>query len=1036
MTRKPRRSFEKRLSTLATIAVLAVVPTASWASESFYREFLDGPGIIAVSGEKLDEHQARINSIQITHDQFHELRVLNPNSGETEILEYSDPKTKVTYTLPLHGKFLKLKIEHREKTGVRTANFILASDKARYVLVRQNFKRYQVLYQTVDLSGIGTCQMPQPKLINAAGFDPVIDKLVNSPKNIATRCLDSSCQQEPFMPETESIIAGISLVVGSRDSKTSSGGRFLACLKDKEKSNLGAVAAELENYFNSVLAPTAKPTAFCQNTKDVSRGDFLPEENRYESKTSFNKPWSYLGNASPKLIPESDAVSAYADNFFHENLHRAGIEDEKLVKNIVSCCGLEKPNGDPKACQQMRDTVEQTNNRNARLKASVDKLDGFTEFWIKLEKATDDERAAVFYDDYLNHLGADVDKQKNSLASCLGAAAKSANLEAESNKCTQSFSKAVEGTIDSYFENNCANKFKDKPWKERAPLCQNLRDDAKNLFQKNLTKVCDPAQSTTIGRSCLYATINREAELLKGAKENGALLDDPDELEQGVDKPERDRTTDSFLTSFSNQIPALKNIYQIAVDKLNTNSHDDRAKAIMYQMIQCLGKTTNKMREEYDSCLSSGNDKSKCASDVRHLFTNGRYGLNRFFRRVCPTYFTDAENAKTRCERINKVVGDAFNASFSGGCKTTDPAKLIGTPEVNLTCLFDAVDEGKYNYANYEELKKAGKMDGGGALMNASTMQSALTPWQKVKEVAGEASEGKGPKPQSVSLADKAPASTDGKTSNRSSGYSHRGRSPTSSQGPVINVDQLQSELSLQPSPVSKILQDANQVLENAGHVLADAAIPKAQAENRSAANTQALAIQAPVSFSNRATIAGDLEVVATLNAGMTNSTASAPRDSGSSKNAASAAKGQTQGQAASSKVAGDGRPGSASDKQAGRSPASTDQAAKSGKGSSSKGSQGTAASAAGKVGLGGSEKALGHSEEIKRLQHQLLKHFRDNPQDALMRLKSKALSRELALDRIQAVDDEGQAYGSDSPQITIRYDKTARIFRGLPDDL
>ncbi|MFL5815100.1 MAG: hypothetical protein ACJ763_16105 [Bdellovibrionia bacterium] len=1025
MTKKPRRTFEKLLSALA---VLLVLPRPVWSSQDIYREFLGSAGIISVSGEQIDEHHARIDSVQIAHDQYHELRILNPNTGATEILEFSDPKLQVTYTLPYHGKFLKLKIKRREKDGLRTADFVLASDETHYIPVRQNLRKYRVFQQDIDLGGVAVCRMPQQSLINKAGIDPVIDALLDTPHNVATRCLDSSCQKDPFLAEYQSIVAGVSQVIASRDSTNSKSGKFLACLNDHK---LLEVAGHLKTYFSDSLKPAGKPSVVCENKSNGTRGEFTESENADASITNLNLPWAY---ASKKNL-EPSAEAYYADTFFHESLHRAGIEDEKLTANIVSCCGMESPTGDAKACGKVDESILKTNERNARLTASVQMLDGFKDFWLKVEKSADEERAGVIYDDFFELLNSQRGKAANTFGKCLS------SHKENTESCTQNFTTELNDTIDKYFSSSCPKKFGDQKRQKALEICNDLAADGKSILQRNLTKVCDPSKANSLERSCLLAVEAKKNELLANAGDQGQLLDSPKELETSTGLTEQDKLTDSFLTAFIHQIPELAPLYSKMKDKINVGDRDERAQTILYQMIKYLSENTKTLREEYNGCLAKGESKESCAEKSKDKFYNQSHSLSHFFRRVCPAYFTHSEledGKHNACKKLNDKVTEVFENSFRRGCKTQDTSKQIGVPGNDLTCLFNAIDEGSTIYANYDQAKKAGDVT------NARSKALSSPAQKEAKDVAGKSSEDDGKKPPSISIGDQTSSRSDGSSLARSTtpssgtpshgGHRSAHRSPASSSGPVYSYDpgagfedQLKGELSQQPAPARKVLQDA-------GRVLADMAVPRAQAETRSEADTSALAVQAPAALSNRATIAGDLEVVTALNAGMTNSSASAQRDSGSAKTASSAAKGQSQGQAASAanKVASDDRTGS--DREAGRSPSSTEAASKAGRESSSKKSQGTTASSSGKTGPSGSEKVTSQAEVLNHLQHQLLKHFRDQPKDALERLKSGSLSSELASDLIEAKDDEGRAYGSKSPKVKIWYDKTAGVFKGLPD--
>ncbi len=996
---------------LSFFAVLLVLPSLTWAGQEFYREFLSDSGIVSVSGEQSDAHHARITAIQIAHDQYREIRVLDPETGKTDLLEISDPTVRMTYSLPSQGRFLKLQIKRREKNGLRTADFVLSPDGSHYITVRKQFRKYRHFYQALDLPQVGVCRVPQSSLINKPAIDPVIDALLNTPQNVAAHCLDSSCEQPPYLSEYKSMVAGVSQVISSRDSSGSDGGKFLSCLS---QHHLNQYAENLKSYFSDSLKTPSEPSVVCEFKNNGTRGEFSEESNL----TYFRSPWAYGGSTEH----ERDSASYYADTFFHESLHREGIEDEDLVHDVVSCCGLETSTERPTACKRVDQQVAETNDRNARLIASMDKLVGFKDFWIKIQKATDEQRVNAFYDDLFEMLKASRNEGGSRFSSCIKTAEKSQDA------CMQDFVRQTDAKLSAYFDTDCLKRFKDKSKDEQKSLCQSLKKDAISMVQTNLTNVCDPTKSNAFERSCLYASRTEKEQLLADAAQKGNLLEAPELLANASEKLMDKKARDAYLTSFSNQIPALRVAYSEIKEKIN-DEHGNRAEAIFSSMLGFVGQLTNKIQDDYASCLARGGNKTECAETLQHEFLYGKKGITGFFRSVCPTYFSTSENKDKPCRDFGKSIVNIFKDSFSGGCKTDDSSKMMGVPGHNLTCLFSAITDGKYNLAHYDELAKEKK------LIDSSSDPMTNAPLQEAKETAGKASSGVGQQLKSVHIPNQAnkeiaressgAARSGSDKSDRSTDRSWR-RSPASTPSSANTFDpsngfedQLKNELYQQPTPVKQMLSDASRVIS-------DMAIPSAEADTRH--DTSSLAIRAP------SALGGVTESLRSINVAITTPSSQLVKASPASRS-------QTSVPAS---------PDSSSTSGASRSPASSSNASKNASAASSSPSsqnkEGQSKAGQNKTGPNNTKGTVGSSNQennrhlaasgmsLRSRQKQLLEFFKNEPAAALKKLKNKSLTSDLSENGIEAKDDEGQSHGSKSPQIKIWYDSSAGVFKGLPD--
>lgn len=993
----------QKLKTLISTCILSfALPSQSWANQGFYREFLDSSGIVTVSGEQADEHHARINSIQIAHDQYREIRTLNPDTGATDILEFSDPTLKVTYSLPYHGHFLKLKIRQRERGGLRTADFALASDDSHYILVRNRFRPYQTFHQSMDFSSVPACRMPDSAIFNKPAVDPALAPYLDTPENIATRCLDSSCQRAPFSSELDHLTAGITEVVSSRSSGSSNSGRFLSCLN---QHHLQHTAAEMQQDFSESLKVPNVTAVVCENRQNGDRGEFSEKTNLIY----FRSPWAYGHSAEP----ESDAASYYADTFFHESLHKAGIEDEDVVHNAVSCCGLEKAVDGTASCNNLDKQITATNQRNSQIIASMDTLKGFREFWLKVEKESDDHRINTIYDDFFEMLKTGGNGGGNKLAACIPLKGKS------QDDCFQNSIQKTDESITQYFDTNCPNRFADKSREDSVSFCQDLKKDALNVVNTNASSVCDSTKESTLERSCLFAVGKKKGEVLAKAQKAGDLLDAPDLLANDQSQIDKMKLRDAFLTSYAKEIPALETAYNQIKEKYK----DETAISLFSSMLNFLNPTITNIQKDYAKCVADGSSKSDCADTAREAFLYDKRGVVHFFRQVCKSAFTSEQAAAKPCKDIGKMVVSAFKDSFSGGCKTSDPAKQIGVPGNDLTCLFSASQEGMYNYQHYDQLVKENKLlDADGRPMTNAAVQQA-------KDTAASASKS-GVQVKSVHIGDQAnkKLAQDSSSSRESQGRGHSGanRAPASEASPAYAFDpsrgfesQLTDELRHQPTPARKVLQDA-------GRVISDLAVPSAEAHTN---DTSSLALKAPESIiPGGSAIGGDLESTRAINIGIVDPLSVIGQNSRSARAKEESAS-KAQGQSAADKSV------AASDAASGRSPASAS--------GTPKGS--TASTQTKKSSHGHDAKTSAQSQDSKGhipgahdgthlTQKQLLEFFKDHPREALDKLKSGALSSDLMADHVQAIDDLGHEHGSKDPQIKIWYNSKQGIFMGLPD--
>jgi hypothetical protein len=532
-------------------------------------------------------------------------------------------------------------------------------------------------------------------------------------------------------------------------------------------------------------------------------------------------------------------------------------------------------------------------------------------------------------------------------------------------------------------------------------------------------------------------------------------------MSSAPENPQDKKVRDALITALDHQIPAIEVAFNNFKTDVNDYAHPDRAQKILSELIKFVGTTANQLRPEYESCISSGEGPEKCAVKIEHILLNGKngdskHGLNHFFRVNCRTYFTKSEASERPCSSLRDEIFKALDESFSGGCKTSDPSKRIGGPKKDLTCLMNAITEANSNLANYSELDKAGK------IIHADSKPRGLLTPQESKDVANNVANGDGNKPHSIEIGDQH-SKPDGKQSSSSASSStpnaaHKGnysadRSPASSQGDIASnsfesFDNLKKQLAAEPSPTSKVFQG---FFKNANQVMSKLAIPEAEARTRSNTDTSSLSMPAPAplafdqptsprdSTSGRGTLAGLIEASRASSARAVDSVSSAARKSVAVKGGASDAKApdsKDRTQSTTAKADGDGKASADAGKQKGRSSGSSSDSAKSTAKvpGSKKGQTTSGASAAGGTHIDYGSKAADGSDHLSHLRNQFLKHFKDKPKDALARLKSGALSQELRSYFVEAIDDQGHAYGSNVPHLKIWYENG--IFKGLPDDL
>jgi hypothetical protein len=1011
MNRRPKRF----LSHLARLFLLLFAPVSSTsATEHLYREFLSRNGVVSVSAEQDDDHHARITAIQITRDQYRETRILNGKTGAIDLLEFSDPNLQVTYSVPQRGRFSKLEIRRREQKGLRTAELILSSDGSHYIPIRHRFRPYAVFQQKLDFSASSSCFMPQSTEIQGTShMGPVIAALDSSPANIASHLLDSSCQLPPFKADYSAILSGVSKVVASRDSKQGEQNRFLSCLS---QHRLKLFAERAKGYFNDSLKSPPTPTVFCQDKDNGDRGQYFEEE----SKTYLLKPWLYGGQS------KTGATDYYADTFYHETLHRTGIEDEDLTHDIVSCCGMESGSERTNACWQVDKAVTETNERNARLQASMEKLDGFKALWLKVEEETDEQRVNVFYDDFFNVMKASQTDGEPKLSQCTSSSGGDA--------CIQNFISQTESKIASYFENDCRKRFRDQPKRKASELCQELKTQSIEMVRKNMTNVCDASKANAFERSCFHASMVQKDRLLAQAGTDGDLIDSPDATPDSPLLSNSKILRDSFLTGFAARIPNLEKAYNLLKEKFN-NARDERIENMFFALINYMGGKGERLQAQYTTCLSKGKGadlsdiQSQCANDLKHSFFEGSKSLNHFFRKVCPTYFMTEENKEKPCKEINSRLVEVFEASFKSGCKTQDPSRRIGAPGNDLTCLFQAIQDAKNNVAHYSELVQAGK------ITNSDGKSMVLTSDQEADKIARRAQEvgrknpklAKSPEPRAREIP-----------------HLHR-RAPISAQGAFQSFDPSEKDFAdklrqqfdqQQPSAVASVFQHADKVL--------DMAIPNAEADTarlpEEQASSAARAAQA-ISSGNVPTesnISENIDVVRNIKFGP-NAKAKSDLNSqgeqtlnGKSNEINGRSPASTSATAsAPSKQDGQRDP---KDSKGSTGSSTTSKAGKSGRSGASDHRSSAGQSASSNSSGGDEFKSDLKNTNLTRQQYDFLMFFKTKPSQALIQLKSGKLEDKLNSNQVLATDDQGVPHGPESAHIRIKYDRSQRRFTGLPE--
>lgn len=651
------------------------------------RQFETRNGTVNLSGIEDGEGNVRISAIQIMRANDAELKVIDPDSGKTTIWQFTNSRLQMTYSLPTGNQFYRLKIQRKERSGIRTLDYLLGTDRIHYQLVRNRFEKYRKFNWTAD-----DCPPNSVNLIgkNQGNLAPAIDALVDKSSAIAANMLDESCKKEPFSKDGGMIQASLAEVISSGARPAAMNGDFLSCLK---AHHLSEVASNLDVYFNSKLSKGTDKSVFCKVGAKGELGSYLHEV------TTFLEPPS--ANSSSR----KDRIIYYADVFFHESLHRVGLGDEDLVVDLTSCCGLGRDDKSATACKNVENRVAAINKRNSQLIAMANDLKGFHDLWGQVEQASDGTRTDVFFDDYIasvQHGGKD---SMGAYTACIQSG------KTSDTDCSKTYLSTVEASLQDFFtpktsgQTQCTDFFprknKDDPDGAKK-FCQQLLDESKKIVETNAKSDCNPNGKTSLERSCLFKIKTDQNDILKNGSEN--IIAEPNFYDNSkIDEKEtkKDEFRRSYLAAFTKYFPGTAQLFDGIIEKTSLSQTQD----LFYLFVRTSSRAVRDAAEKYGLCTKSGNDVSRCADETKKsIFSD----VDAFFQdgKGCGTLFDgNTDSTQHPCDVIKKRVEDLLQKSLDGKCPIPPGVKKVGSTNTDLTCLFEAYKEGKDNYINFDEKK-------------------------------------------------------------------------------------------------------------------------------------------------------------------------------------------------------------------------------------------------------------------------------------------------------------------------------------------
>lgn len=393
-----------------TLAFVLAIPIQVYAHG--YQGF---PGKqVIINGEvhmiiQEDNVKGRLVKQVITGPRLQEISLDTDGDGTLDHWEVAKDNIKISASNPYRGNFVDLEIHERRQNGIFEVKMELSRNRREYVMRSARLKPFSVQFRRYqERVVVGSCLESDKDLAKfQADFRDALLKwsendIEERKRNLITKLkedalqsddrmrslnpplIDKSCMEEPFKKSFDTILDGIAEVMVSGTDTSAGRPKYLRCLEDY---GLGVHAARIEQDFEKlVLAPCevrkTSPVVCQHDSKNLSNFGSYSSDTDQVFFHRIADDWDSrvtAGKASTKAKP------LFSDTFFHEMLHKSGIDDESLVKSAENCCGssgigdLSDGGRSQSSCSELEKKVKDIRFYQAMRNTLVDQVPGYHE---------------------------------------------------------------------------------------------------------------------------------------------------------------------------------------------------------------------------------------------------------------------------------------------------------------------------------------------------------------------------------------------------------------------------------------------------------------------------------------------------------------------------------------------------------------------------------------------------------------------------------------------------------------------------------
>jgi hypothetical protein len=668
-----------------------VVATAICAVHAHAAQYRVGASTVT------DTTLGRTRSVVVTRGNQSERDVDLYGTGVVDVKEITAPPYRILYTLPTPQGYARLQVEKRIKKGFLRAEFVLAKDGSRYVLVANQFRKFAKLHwEVAGVNGCGSGAEGAPQLPSTGDLDTVL----------AAMRIDKSCTVPPFQNDDSKLTQSVAKLMSAKSRD-----QLGSCM-----SGLGAgyYAGKLDDQFSTILSGGSNLFQ-CKSVPYPVIGD-------YDEGTGQITIDKVLGQGSP---------IDYGEIFFHESLHKAGISNEPLVRNIVACCYHDPAS----ACGEAQSEMSSLAHETASLTAAEQHLTGFTAIMKTIESHSDELSADASMIELRKQLSVQAQTGNKYFALCMKPKSSS------SENCSKDAENIAAANIQKFVTESCPKYFPDlmnKIQSDSSPstkiadkatldgLCGDLAAQSVAMVRLNGSQGCD-GKAETFDRSCLVNTHQYADEMYSqmmhekpqdfGSKNEIApllaLAPDDAASEQRV------QVMNSYLTSFSRDVKGGGAPLMAIFSKMKNASEDpDKTEAMIEAWFGSLSKLSD---TPISNAIAGCGAKTPAAANAcgKNIQAGMDANIQQFFTTNCPDYFTTQSEVKKVCGVYEKKFQDYVDS----GVKDCKDSPMHGQQTVvgdyNFTCVARALEDGKACSSDYKDC--SAKVFNGQALINGRT---------------------------------------------------------------------------------------------------------------------------------------------------------------------------------------------------------------------------------------------------------------------------------------------------------------------------